>query len=201
VAAGVFSVHKWAGLVTGAAFVVIALTGTVLTFLSELNLRGHRRIEPGAPLTHYAPAVADTIARHPGSTLLSIYVPAENAGRKTWQIFLRRSATDDARIVADLDPTTGRIVSERDFESTAFRFVLKLHYAFLAGTAGESVACIQLALPAVHGLALSARHRGRSLHVVGADDTLLLTVSAAASPLASTSSEEAIRAAFPILHL
>lgn len=135
-----YALHTWAGVATGALFLVIALTGTLLIFLGELNLRGHRPIPAGAPLTHYAPALADLLTRHPGSTLLAIYVPVEAADRKTWQVFLRKSPADETRIVADLDPTTGRIVAERDFDATAFRFVLKLHYSFLAGTVGEIVA-------------------------------------------------------------
>jgi hypothetical protein len=66
-------------------------------------------------------------------------------------------------------------------------------------TAGEEGACFQLAWTAARELALTSDVNGLSLHVVGAEDILLLTLSAASSPLAAASWHGALYAAFPRL--
>lgn len=66
-------------------------------------------------------------------------------------------------------------------------------------SAGENGTHLQLALPTVRSLALTTSARGWALHVVGADDALLLTFSAASDPFAAAAWQDAIRAAFPIL--
>lgn len=63
--------------------------------------------------------------------------------------------------------------------------------------AGEPGARVQLAWPAAQGFALTSDAGGWALHVVGADDVLLLTFSAALDPTASITWSGALRAAFP----
>jgi hypothetical protein len=64
-------------------------------------------------------------------------------------------------------------------------------------SAGEEGACLQLAWPAARGLAVTSDVNGLSLHVIGEDDGVLLTLSASADPLAVASWRGALRAAFP----
>ncbi len=64
-------------------------------------------------------------------------------------------------------------------------------------SAGEPGARVQLAWPAVQALALTSDVTGWSLHIVGADDAVLLTLSAAADPRASAAWRGALRTAFP----
>lgn len=133
-------VHRWLGLAAGVMMASTAGSGLVLLFLAELNLRGHRPQSEPARLVHYAPALAELVARHPGSTLLSVSVPLEEAGTRSWQVHLRDGPARLDRLVADLDPSSGRIVAERRYTDTAFRRVLALHYSFLLGAPGEWLA-------------------------------------------------------------
>lgn len=64
-------------------------------------------------------------------------------------------------------------------------------------SAGEPGARVQFAWPAVRALALTSDVAGLSLHLVGADDAILLTISAAADPLARATWRGALAAAFP----
>ncbi|MCH6255683.1 PepSY domain-containing protein [Puniceicoccaceae bacterium K14] len=133
--------HKWLGIGTGVLFLITAMSGVLLLFYSELNLRGLHETDTSSSIIDYAPAIADMIDEHPGSRLVGIYVPAEKADRKTWQIFLK-PADRDERIVGNLDPKTGEIISEHDYYSLAFGFLLKLHFSYFAATAGEIAAWI-----------------------------------------------------------
>lgn len=102
-------------------------------------------------------------------------------------------AFGDAQIPVGVTLCTSEVFHRREFvprQVTADDSIL---------SAGENGTHLQLALPIVRGLALTTSARGWALHVVGADDALLLTLSAASDPFAAASWQEAIRAAFPIL--
>jgi hypothetical protein len=64
-------------------------------------------------------------------------------------------------------------------------------------SAGEDGASLQFAWPAARELALTSDENGLSLRVIGVDDLVLLTLSAAANPLAAASWRGALSAAFP----
>lgn len=64
---------------------------------------------------------------------------------------------------------------------------------------GQPGAHFQLAAPAARGLAFTSDATGPALHVVGRDDTILLSFSAALDPLASTLWQRALGLAFPAL--
>lgn len=62
--------------------------------------------------------------------------------------------------------------------------------------AGECGASVQLAWPAVREFALTSDATGSSLHLVGEDASVLLTLSAAADPIAALTWQGALRSAF-----
>lgn len=64
---------------------------------------------------------------------------------------------------------------------------------------GQAGAHFQFAAPAARGLALTSDATGPALHVVGHDDTILLSFSAALDPFASAMWQRALGIAFPAL--
>lgn len=153
-----FSIHHWAGLLTGVLFFITAVTGFALGFTEEFNLRRHPPL-PSATVAADAiaplgPMLATAVERHPGYAVASVR-PGKSADL-AWIVFLRHPETDH-RIVVDFDPRTGAILGERDFADTPFRFLLDLHYTYFAGTIGKlasTVVSVVLVLLAVTGFVL-----------------------------------------------
>jgi len=129
-----FAVHKWAGLVTGALFFLTAASGFVLLFAEDANLRAQPRVRVGPVYAHLGPTLAEVAAAHPGYALSFVRLSPEPD--LAWAALLRHPQTDD-RIVADLDPYTGKVIAYRDYDSTAFRILFDLHYTYFAGPAGK----------------------------------------------------------------
>lgn len=147
-----YAVHRWAGIVTGALLFVMAATGFALLFTDVANLRGHRPITPGAELTPLAPTLAQAATAHPAYALTNVLLPRRPD--QAWIILLRHPQTDD-RIMADIDPYSGALLGYRDFDRTAFRVLLDLHYTLFAGKIGKlltTVMGLTLVLLALTGL-------------------------------------------------
>jgi hypothetical protein len=62
--------------------------------------------------------------------------------------------------------------------------------------AGECGASVQLAWPAVRAFALTSDVTGPALHLIGEDASVILTLSAAADPIAAATWQGALRSAF-----
>ncbi len=64
-------------------------------------------------------------------------------------------------------------------------------------SAGEDGARLQIALPTVHAFALTCHHERYSLHLLGTDDAVILTLAAGTGALAETSWHGALFSLFP----
>lgn len=137
-----WQIHRWLGLGTGLLFAVVALTGVVLIWSHELNLREHRPLPSGSasPVSGELPtAIADFVAAHPGSSLVATVIPRETNTRQAWHVFLR-PANSDTSLVGEFDPSHATLLGTRESESISRRWWVQLHYEFLLGTSG-AIAC------------------------------------------------------------
>ena len=132
--------HRWTGIATGLLFLSIAFTGVLLTFYQELNLRGHVK-QTGSQLVDYSTALKRLIDKNPSARWISVSIPREHQNKLTWQIIYRES-TGAPLMIADLDPSTGDVFRTRNYDSSTFGFLRKLHYTFLLGTTGKIVTCL-----------------------------------------------------------
>ncbi len=134
-----WNLHRWLGLCLGALFAVTAATGVVLIWSDALNLAGHRALPdapPRAPLAPYNAALADWVETHPGSRIQAIVLPAASDVPRAWHVFLRPTPEAQESIIGELDPAAPAIVGEKLPTATWKRWLVRLHYEYLGGTAG-----------------------------------------------------------------
>jgi uncharacterized iron-regulated membrane protein len=124
-----FQVHLWAGLLLALYVVVIALSGAVLVFQSELKAALlPRAVSHPAPLATLPEVIAKARAAYPNLALTLITVPSPTI--PAWQIDAR-----DARgrpVTLLLDPSGTQVVRQ---SPTWVDWVHDLHYYLLLGTA------------------------------------------------------------------
>ena len=137
-----WKIHRWAGLVTGLFFAIVALTGIILIWSHELNLREHPLLPEGST-TEVSPklpnAIADFITANPGSRLGTIIIPAETTKPRAWHVYLRPAGAS-ASITGEFDPSRAVLLGTHNANTTRQRLLVKLHYEFLLGTPG-AIAC------------------------------------------------------------
>lgn len=129
-----YSVHKWAGLLTGALFLVTALTGFILLFTEDADLFRRPKVAVGASYADLGPALVEAVDSHPGYALTAVRLPTQPD--LAWLGFLR-NPQDGQRVLVDLDPYSGKVLGYRDYDSVLFRILLDLHYTYYAGTWGK----------------------------------------------------------------
>ncbi|TXC66945.1 PepSY domain-containing protein [Piscinibacter aquaticus] len=139
------AVHRWLGLVFGAAFVLLGLTGSLLVFYTELdallNPRLARRPADGT-VQRYDPVLAALQAAHPqrhGSWRIEL--PPRGQGLVTAR-YLRPHETAGeafAPLLVTVHPTRYEVLASRFWGDTAMTWVYDLHYTLLTGEAGRWV--------------------------------------------------------------
>lgn len=149
------AIHLWSGLLFGAWFALLGLTGSALVFYVELD----QAINPQVRLqrTVQAPQPVDAIERalrsaYPGRdgpwrielprspdmpVMARYYKPAERAGRHF------------APLLVTMEPDTLKITSTRFWGDTVMTWVFDLHYTLLLGKSG-------LALVGIAGFVIAA---------------------------------------------
>lgn len=158
----VLSLHKWAGLSAGILFVVLGITGSLLTFYPEIDMFLH---PAGAS---FAPGRAGGVER-----IVDLLQSAEPQRRGSWRIELPRSVS--APIVARYytpEETAGRsfapllVTVDADSLSIARRrfwgddfltWTYDLHYTLLLGSDGKvllGIAALVILLMCLSGLFL-----------------------------------------------
>jgi uncharacterized iron-regulated membrane protein len=130
----VYKIHQWSGLVAGIFIFIMGLSGAVLVFHEDLEVlehRSHWRVENQAPVS--IDKAYQTITRQ----------------YPHWEIRLQRFSTDPAetlifslrrpeeRLMVFAHPANGSLLAVLDPYQTFTNWVLRLHYAFHAGLAGE----------------------------------------------------------------
>lgn len=132
-----WQIHRWTGLAAGVLFFVVAITGVVLIWAQELNLRGHLPLAPGSARA-VSPAVpaalADFVDAHPGNQLGAVMLPPADSPR-AWQVFLRPEA-GGPRLVVEFDPGRATVLAAHPSGSSWQRWMEDLHYKFLLGRPG-----------------------------------------------------------------
>lgn len=123
-------VHLWVGLTAGVAFAVLGLSGTVLTFHSELLLAQHPRIAQQQPMADAA-VLAELMQRWAPQGMTGIDVP--RASMPVWQGYF----ADDSRRYFATD--SGELLLTRTTDNDWLLWLHELHTHFLAGETGAEV--------------------------------------------------------------
>jgi len=136
-----FILHRYIGLVVGIVLIVIGLTGSLLVFQEEIDHflveRQFGQVVPQqqrASVESIINTVKTTYSDRSDFKLFSIDTLPENS---TYTVQLR--ATDDRRTEVFVDPYSGKILGDRQWENTLIGITFKLHYALLAGRMGEII--------------------------------------------------------------
>jgi uncharacterized iron-regulated membrane protein len=128
-------IHRWVGLIAGIAILVLAVTGCVLVFESDIERSLHAsvlKVTPGAERVPLQQAVEAVRAAYPSDTPTGVSFPQRP--NHALQINLRSGLT------AGVDPYSGRVLGTIDRSKSVTVFVHVLHTRFLAGRPGELVA-------------------------------------------------------------
>ena len=124
--------HRWAGLITGIAIFVIAVTGCLLTFENDIDRRLNSElmlVTPGPSTVPLKDAVAAVRAAYPDDPPQSISLPQG----PTHSLLLALKSGK----MATVDPYSGRVLGARDRFDGFARDIHLLHTRFMAGKTGE----------------------------------------------------------------
>ncbi|NJP10790.1 MAG: PepSY domain-containing protein [Leptolyngbyaceae cyanobacterium RU_5_1] len=133
-----FHLHRWLGLISGVLLCIAGLTGSVLVFWHEIDhavvaQRFGHVIPTGEPMP--IAAIANTVktAYAPkGLTLSSISLPEQiNHPGLVWL-----HAPADHHWQVFVNPYTGLVMGDREWESSWVGIIYELHYKLLAGEIG-----------------------------------------------------------------
>ncbi|MHC5857744.1 PepSY-associated TM helix domain-containing protein [Nostoc sp.] len=134
-----FHLHRWLGLIGGTLLCIAGLTGSVLVFWHEIDhvvlVERFGRIIPGVERVSI-PAIADTVKTayaNKGLTLGGIGLP-EHADQP-YQVWLNDTA--DHTLYVFVNPYTGQVMGDRQWETSWIGSIYSLHYKLLAGDIGE----------------------------------------------------------------
>jgi uncharacterized iron-regulated membrane protein len=122
--------HLWIGLSAGGLFAVLGLSGSVLSFHSELLLTQHPQLAAQRPVADGA-VLRDLMATWAPRGMTGVDVPRPSL--PVWQGYF----TDDSRRYFATD--TGELLLTRTTDDDWLLWLHELHTHFLAGEAGEEV--------------------------------------------------------------
>ena len=152
--------HRWLGLLLGAWFVLLGLTGSLLVFYVDLEPAFDATVAP-RPATRpvSAEAVVQALqAAHPERRAgWRIELPAPGQALVTAR-YLRPQETAGrsfAPLLVSVDANTGQVVASRFWGDTAMTWLYDLHYALLLDRVGRqavALAGVALVLSAASGL-------------------------------------------------
>jgi uncharacterized iron-regulated membrane protein len=151
-----FRIHSWIGLITGAALLVIALTGAYLVFDTELDRLFNPQIRDRPPAPH--PVSIDAVlqavrSRYPHNHIGLVTFPADETS--PFVASLRR-IDEDGTYVRDqvyVDARTGRIIGHRVSGHYLTSWILRLHEGlWLPEKWGQPLVAVLGAIMAISGL-------------------------------------------------
>lgn len=133
-----FHLHRWLGLIGGTLLCIAGLTGSVLVFWHDIDRvvlaqRFGQVIPTGEPVS--IPAIADTVKAaytSIGLTLSSVSLP-EHANQP-YVVWL--NAPVDHHWQVFVNPYTGQMMGDRQWETSWVGSIYSLHYKLLAGDTG-----------------------------------------------------------------
>lgn len=154
-----FTMHRYLGLFVGIIFIIVGLTGSLLVFQEEIdhfliNLQFGEVIPNGQRLTlESIIQVVQKAYDNSGFKLIEIKLPLE----AEVPILVRLNSPDDKRIELFINPYTGTIMGQRQWDKSIIGILLKLHYQLLAGQSGQvivGIAALFLLVLSITGIIL-----------------------------------------------
>ena len=133
-----FHLHRWLGLIGGTLLCIAGLTGSVLVFWHEIDqivlTQRFGQIIPTGERVSIA-AIADSVKAAyaaKGFTLGSISLP--EAANQPYEVWLEAPADHHWQVF--VNPYTGMVMGDREWESSWIGVIYNLHYQLLAGDTG-----------------------------------------------------------------
>jgi len=142
-------VHLYGGLILGLYVLLIGLTGASLVFREEMEDGMIPRIAatPQGRLLNVDDVVLTLHSTYPAWTLTSLYWPEQSHG--TWHGELRNGSR---QIAVYVDPVSGKVLWERDYNRSFLRWLQLVHIQLLNGNQGRTVNGIIALLTAALGV-------------------------------------------------
>ncbi len=155
----IVSTHRYLGLLVGLILIIVGLTGSLLVFQHE--------IDDWAIQQQFGRVVAQNRILSPA--ILIDNVKTAYVDRPNWQIgelrmlpdreiyTVRLNRPDDTQWEVFVNPYTGKIISDRQRETSLFGLLLHLHYELLAGNTGMiivGIAALFLCILTITGMIL-----------------------------------------------
>lgn len=158
------ALHRYIGLTAGVMFVLLGLSGTLITYQQELDAWLHPGLLSATSRGERAPAGQlqySAQAALPGdATLRWARLPHDTATAVSW--FYRDAGGADWEVL--LDPHTGQILGHRRSDTHVLAWIYRFHANLLAGLAGNvalGVAAVVLLVLLGVGLRLWWPRHGR----------------------------------------
>lgn len=136
-----FHTHRWLGLSVGILLCIAGVTGSVLVFWHEIDqivlTQQFGQIIPNGEKVTIA-SIADTVKAAyaaKGLTLSSVSVP--EAAHHAYNVWLHAPADHHWQVF--VNPYTGQIIGDREWESSWVGIIYELHYKLLAGNTGTLI--------------------------------------------------------------
>jgi len=136
-----FSLHRYIGLAVGLILIIVGVTGSLLVFQKEFDQyllqRQFGQITPQPQRVAIEPVVNTVKAAYsdrPQLKLASINTLPHNP---TYRVRLRTE--DDKTTDVYVNPYTGEILGDRNWDNTFIGIIFKLHYALLADDIGITI--------------------------------------------------------------
>lgn len=138
----VLAVHFWAGLVLGAWFVLLGLTGSALVFYLDIDraLNPHTRVEHAAaalpPVESIHQALRKAYPERDGPWRIELPLDQDTPVMARYYHPAERAGSYFAPLLVTLDPATLQVTSKRFWGDTVVTWLFDLHYTLLLGKAG-----------------------------------------------------------------
>ncbi|WP_128548248.1 PepSY-associated TM helix domain-containing protein [Larkinella soli] len=137
----IFLLHSWAGLIAGGFILIFFLTGAVIVFREELNLREHPhllRVKPaGTPLPYRT--LYERVRSQVTDTWLYSFRTLPRRPEETIEMRIYQPSTRRYGLLY-VNPYNGRVLGQT-FDSL-YDQLLSLHYTFWLGKVGELLAAV-----------------------------------------------------------
>jgi uncharacterized iron-regulated membrane protein len=130
-------VHLLVGVLTGAALLVLGLSGAVLVLRPDFEnaqSAGHTPAPPGGSAPSLDALLEAARRRHPGFLVTSLFLPGGSAAARVSMLDTAGGALDVL-----IDPRSGRIVSSSWVERSPLHALRLLHTELYLGTRGRAL--------------------------------------------------------------
>lgn len=151
-----WQLHFWIGLIAGALWTVVGLTGSLIVFVPELRrteVPGWTKVTPTAHALSIQQTVDTLLAHRPGDRMYSLYWDF----KPEWALNLRTVAPNGDRIHSFVDQYRGIVLGSVNYRTSKLQWFYNLHETLLSGDNGRRVNAwfaFTLAIASTFGLLL-----------------------------------------------